>query len=83
MIETVIPVRLSGSLLQEASQDAERSGMSLESWLISLAADRMRDKHVTERFFSRAPQPTDGQRLLEILDSTNDHPPMPGDEFES
>lgn len=82
MTETVIPVHLSGSLLEDVSQDADRSGMSLEDWLISLAEDRIRDKQVTERFFSRAPQNSDGKRLLEILDSTNDHPPMPGDELE-
>ncbi len=56
--------------------------MSVEDWFVSLAAERIRDREVTERFFSRVPQPDDGQKLLEILASTNDDPPMPGDEFE-
>jgi|HubBroStandDraft_5_1064220.scaffolds.fasta_scaffold721250_2 hypothetical protein len=82
MTEAVIPVRLSGSLLQDVSQDADRSGLSLENWFVSLAVERMRDKQVTERFFSRTPQESDGRKLLEILDSTKDNPPIPGDEFE-
>jgi hypothetical protein len=43
--------------------------------------DRIRDKIVTERFFSGSPQPSDGQSLLEILNSTHDHPSLPGDEL--
>jgi hypothetical protein len=82
MTEAVIPVRLSGPLLEEASQDASQSGQSLESWFVSLAAERMRDKQVTERFFSRVPQPTDGQRMLDILEKGGDNPPDPGDELE-
>ncbi|MES2391381.1 MAG: GIY-YIG nuclease family protein, partial [Acidobacteriota bacterium] len=35
----------------------------------------------TQRFFARAPQPCDGQNLLDILDSTGDNPPLPGDEL--
>jgi hypothetical protein len=83
MTEAVIPVHLSGPLLEDVSQDADRSGVSVERWLISLAEERMRDKQVTERFFARAPKNSDGRRMLEILDSANDHPPLPGDEFET
>ncbi|HEY5331141.1 MAG TPA: hypothetical protein VIJ79_14735 [Acidobacteriaceae bacterium] len=80
--EAVIPVRLAGSLLEQVSQDAARAGVSLESWFVSLAAERVRDHQVAERFFSRSPQESDGRTMLEILDSANDHPPMPGDELD-
>jgi hypothetical protein len=82
MSEAVIPVHLSGSLLQGAADQAARSGISLEDWLRSLAEERIRDAYVTEKYFSRKRQPGDGAELLAILDSTNDHPPLPGDELE-
>jgi hypothetical protein len=82
MTDAVIPVHLSGSLLEHVSQDADRSGMSVESWLIALAEERMRDRQVTERFFAHAPKDLDGKRFLEILNSTKDNPPLPGDELE-
>jgi hypothetical protein len=80
--EAVIPVHLAGSWLEQVSQDAARAGVSLERWFVSLAAKRVRDQQVAERFFSRALQESDGQTMLEILDSANDHPPMQGDELE-
>jgi len=80
-IEAIIPVHLSGSLLQQVSEDAARAGVSLESWFVSLAAERVRDQQVVERFFSNAPQISDAQTMLSILNSTKDHPPMPGDEL--
>lgn len=80
-IEAIIPVHLSGSLLQQVSEDAARAGVSLESWFVSLAAERVRDQQVIERFFSNAPQISDAQTMLSILNSTKDHPPMLGDEL--
>ena len=82
MSEAVIPVHLSGSLLQAASDQAARSGISLEEWLRSIAAERIRDAYVTEKYFSRKPQPGDAAELLAILDMAADGPPMPGDELE-
>jgi len=82
MSEAVIPVHLSGSLLQAAADQAARNGVSLEDWLRSVAADRVRDAYITEKYFSRKPRSGDaGKRMLEILNSTNDHPPLPGDEL--
>jgi len=48
---------------------------------LAFAADLTRDKVVTERFFSRTPQDSDGQAFMDILDSTHDHPPLIGDEL--
>ncbi len=82
MSEAVIPVHLSGPLLDAASDQAARSGISLEEWLRSIAAERVRDAYVTEKYFSRKPQPGDAAELLAILDMAPDGPPMPGDELE-
>jgi hypothetical protein len=81
MMGTVIPIHVPAPLLQDLEQEAGRAGVSVERWLLNLAADRIRDKIVTERFFSRSPQSSDGQSLLDILNSTHDHPPLPGDEL--
>lgn len=81
MIETVVPVHIPGNLLPDVEQEAGRAGVSVERWLLNLAADRIRDKVVTERFFNRTPQDSDGQAFLDILRSTHDHPPLVGDEL--
>jgi len=81
MSESVISVRLSDSLLEDASQAAARTGLSLEEWLRSVAADRVRDTYVLEKYFSRTPQPGDGEELLALLDKAPDLPPVPGDEL--
>jgi hypothetical protein len=81
MMETVIPVHVPAPLLQGLEQEAGRAGVSVERWLLNLAEDGIRDKIVTQRFFSRSPQSTDGQSLLDILNSTHDHPPLPGDDL--
>ena len=80
-MEAVIPVRLSGTLLEDVSQEATRNGMSAEDWLIWLAMERMRELEVTRRFFSRSLKDSDGKRLLEILNSTRGDQSYPGDEF--
>ena len=82
MSEAVIPVHLSGPLLQAASDQAARNGISLEDWLRSLAAERVRDAYITEKYFSRSPLPGDAAELFAILDKAGDHPPSPGDELE-
>jgi len=81
MIETVIPVHVPAPLLQDLKQEADRAGVSVEHWLLNLAADRIREKIVTERYFSRIPQPSDGHSLLEILNSTRDNPPLQDDQL--
>ena len=77
----IIPVRLSGSLLEDVSQEAERNGMSTEDWLIWIATERIRDLKVTRRFLSRDPQYPKGKRFLEIRHSAHGDQPYPGDEF--
>jgi hypothetical protein len=79
--EAVIPVRMTEPMLGEALQQAERSGMSVEQWLISVAAERIRDEQVAARFFSRTPQHEDGQSLMDLLAKTRDNPPGPDDEL--
>ncbi len=82
MSEAVIPVHLSGSLLQAASDQAARNGLSLEDWLRTLAAHSVRDAYVTDKYFSRAPEPGDEAELLAILDKAGNNAPDPGDELE-
>ena len=80
MSEAVIPVHLSGPLLQGAADQAARNGISLEDWLRSLAAERVRDAYVTEKYFSRSPQPDDAAEMVAILDRANGKP-IAGDEL--
>jgi hypothetical protein len=82
MSETVLSVRISEPLYEDASQQARRAGISLEQWLLAVAADRVRDDQVADRFFRhRVPQELAGQMIREILDSVPDNPPDPGDEL--
>jgi len=81
MSDAVIPVHLSGSLLQGAADQAARNGISVEDWLRSLAAERVRDAYITEKYFSRKAQAGDAEELLAILDMAPDVPPIPGDEL--
>jgi len=79
--EAVIPVRMTEPMLGEALQRAERAGLSVGQWLISVAAERIRDEQVAARFFSRTPQQDDGQKLMDLLAETRNNPPNPGDEL--
>jgi hypothetical protein len=82
MSETFLSVGISESLYQEASQQARRAGVSLEQWLLAVAAERVRDEQVADRFFRhRVSQETAGQMMREILDNIPDNPPDPGDEL--
>ncbi len=81
MTETVIPVPIPGTLLEDFAQQAAQSGVSLGNWLVSVAEERVRDQRVSERFFQRRPQESDGKSLLSILDSANHGHPVPGDEL--
>ena len=80
MRDAVIPVHMPQTLLDDAARQAQRAGVSLEDWLVSLAAENVRYEQVADRFFRHPPNPDAGKRMLEILNSTNDHPPLPGDE---
>jgi hypothetical protein len=81
MSEAVIPVRMSDPLLGYASQQAQRNGVSLETWLLSVAAERIRDEQVAERFFRSVPRETAAHNLGELLDRSGNNPPEPGDEL--
>ena len=81
MSEAVLAVRISDPLLSEAALQAKRAGVSVEEWLVSIAAERVRDEQVSERFFSRANEESAGRTMLELLDSAKDGPPMQGDEI--
>jgi len=80
MSEVVLSVHISDPLLSEASLQATRAGVSIEEWLLSVAAERIRDEQVAGRFFVRTPDGSAGQTMLEILDSASDGPPMKDDE---
>lgn len=80
MSEAVLTVRISDPLLSDASRQAMRAGVSIEDWILSVAAERIRDAQVSERFFARAAQESAGRTMREILDSANDGVPITGDE---
>ena len=82
MSDAVIPVHMPEPLFHDAARQAERAGVSLEDWLVSLAAENIRYEYVADRFFRHPPNPDAGKRMMEILNSTNDNPPFPGDELE-
>ena len=82
MSDAVIPVHMPETLFHDAAKQAERVGVSVEDWLVSLAAENIRYEHAADRFFRHPPNPDAGKRMMEILNSTRDNPPMPGDEFE-
>ena len=81
MSDAVVAVHLSETLFQDAARQAQRAGVSVEGWLISLAAESIRYDYVADRFFRRPVNPDAGKVMLEVLDSTNDHPPLPGDDL--
>ena len=81
MVEAVIPVHLAGLLLEGATAQAVREGVSLEEWLRSLAAERLRTAYITEKYFTRSPEPGDAAELMQLLEKAPDLPPMPGDEL--
>jgi hypothetical protein len=82
MSDAVIPVRMPETLFQGAARQAERVGVSVEEWLVSLVAESVRYEHVADRFFRHPANPDAGKVMLDILESTHDHPPLPGDELE-
>jgi hypothetical protein len=82
MSEAVISVHFSDPLLQGAMQEAARSGLSIDDWLRKIAADRVRDAYLTEKYFSRKARAGDAAELMAILDKAPDGPPMPGDELD-
>jgi hypothetical protein len=81
MSQAVIPVHMPEPLFHDAARQAQRAGISVEDWLISLAAENVRYEYVADRFFPHPANPDAGKVMLEVLDSTNDHPPLPGDEI--
>ena len=81
MSDAVISVHMPDTLLQDAAKQAKRIGVSVEDWLISLAAESIRYEYVADRFFRHPANPHAGKVMLEILNSAKDHPPLPGDEL--
>jgi len=45
-------------------------------------AESVRYEHVADRFFRYPANLDAGKVMLDILESTHDHPPLPGDELE-
>jgi hypothetical protein len=78
MSNAVIAVHMPEPLLQDAARQAQRVGVSVEDWLLSLASESVRYEYVADRFFRHPANPDAGKVMLEVLDSTNDHPPLPG-----
>jgi hypothetical protein len=81
MSQAVIPVHMPEPLFHDAAKQARRVGISVEDWLLSLAAESIRYEVVADRFFRHPANPDAGKVMLEVLDSINDHPPLPGDEL--
>ena len=82
MSDAVIPVHMPETLFHDAAKQAERVGVSVEDWLVSLAEESIRYELVADRFFRHQTDPNAGKKMIEILNSTTDNPPMPGDELE-
>jgi hypothetical protein len=82
MKDAVIPVRMPETLFHDATRQAERVGVSVEDWLVSLAVESVRYEHVADRFFLYPANLDAGKVMLDILDSTHNHPPQSGDELE-
>ena len=85
MSEAVVAVHMPDSLLQSASAEANRRGVSVEEWLLKIAEERVLLEQRSERFFRLAAQRTPEENcrtLRELLDKAPDGPPMPGDELE-
>jgi hypothetical protein len=82
MSDSVIQLHVPETLLRDAGRQAERFGVTVEDWWLSLAAETIRYEEVADRFFRHPPNPDAGRIMLEILSSTKDNPPMPGDELE-
>jgi len=81
MSGAVIPVHMPETLFHDAARQAERTGMSVEEWLLALAAENLRFEQVADCFFRHAENSNAGKVMLEVLDSTSDNPPLPGDEL--
>jgi hypothetical protein len=81
MSDAIISVHMPETLFQDAARQAQRTGVSVEDWLLSLATESVRYEYVADRFFRRPANPDAGKVMLEILNSTNDNPPLPGDEL--
>jgi hypothetical protein len=75
-------ITLPQDLIQKAAACAARRGVSTERWVELALTDRLRDEEVTDRFFRHPPNRDAGKRMMEILNSSNDNPPMPGDALE-
>ncbi len=80
MSDAIISVQMPEALFQDAARQAQHTGVSVEDWLLSLATESVRYEYVADRFFRQPANPEAGKVMLEILNSTNDHPPLPGDE---
>jgi hypothetical protein len=81
MSDAVIQLHMPDTLLRDAGKQAERCGVSVEDWLLSLAAENIRYERVADRFFRHAPNPDAAWTMREILNSTKDNLPIPGDEL--
>jgi hypothetical protein len=81
MSNAVIPVELSEPLMQDATEIAEKNGMSVSTWISSTVAERLRAERLSAEFFRRRAAGADGKTLLALLDLAPDREPDPGDEL--
>lgn len=81
MSQAVVPVHMPETLFQDAARQAQRVGVSIEDWLLSLAAESVRYEYVADRFFRQPANSDAGKVMLEVLESANNHEPLPGDEL--
>lgn len=57
-------------LFHDAGVQAQRVRVSVEGWLVSLAAKSFRYEYVADRFFRQPANSDAGKKMLEVLDST-------------
>jgi hypothetical protein len=80
--DALIPVHIPEVLFHDVARQAERMGLSVEDWLVSLATENLRYEHVADRFFRRGMEGDPRKVMVDILNATDDHLPMPEDRIE-
>jgi hypothetical protein len=74
-----IPV--SEEIYRDVSQWADQTGMSLQDWVSSVLAERVRLERQTAEYFRTRAAGASGRPLGELLDKAPNRPPDPGDEL--
>jgi hypothetical protein len=81
MNSAVISVELPEPLMHQAAESAEKSGVTISTWISQTVAQQLRIESVTERYFQRRGTDAEVREILAILDRAPNRQPDPGDEL--